>query len=76
MSTGHLMLAHLRKNRESDKFRGFNYRKIIVDSEKMVYRGCVPSKVIAWEVTYKDNYLAQFKNLKQVKEFIRVKANT
>ena len=76
MSTGHLMLAHLRKNRESDKFRGFNYRKIIVDSENMVYRGCVPSKVIAWEVTYKDNYLARFKNLKQAQDFIRMKANT
>lgn len=67
---------HVKRPRESDKFKGFNYRKIRVDSDKIIYRKCLPNKITAWEVTYNDEYLARFKNLKQAKDFIKLKANT
>lgn len=75
------MLPHLTKNRESDKFRGFSYRKKLVDRSHVYVikptgkSKIVKSKVIAWDVFYQDTYLAEFDTLKEVKYFIKEKAN-
>jgi hypothetical protein len=69
-------VTHIKKPRESDKFKGFSYRKIRVDSDKIIFRKCLPNKIIAWEVSFNNDYVARFKNLKQAQDFIRMKANT
>ena len=70
-----IYVTHIKRPKESDKFKGFNYRKIRVDSDKIVFRGVLPNKITAWEVTYNDEYIARFKNLKQAQDFIRTKAS-
>jgi hypothetical protein len=60
---------HLNQNRSSDKFRGFSYRKIFVDSVKT--NGY--SKVISWDVYYSDTKLVTLPTLKQVKYYIGTK---
>ena len=65
------MLKHLTKNRISDKFRGFSYRKVLVDSS--ANRRGVISKVIAWEVSYSDVPLTTLSTLKEVKYYISTK---
>jgi hypothetical protein len=68
------MLKHLTKNRVSDKFRGFSYRKVLVDSSANK-RG-IKSKVIAWEVSYSNVPLATVSTLKEVKYYISTKVTT
>lgn len=72
----HYMLAHLIKNRESDKFRGFSYRKTLKDTGFVHQVKNVPTKVIAWDVYYKDEKLIQLDTLKEVNHYIKEKANT
>lgn len=64
------MLKHLTQNRVSDKFRGFSYRKILVDSTNK--RG-IKSKVIAWEVSFSNTPLTTLSTLKEVKYYIGTK---
>lgn len=79
------MLEHLSKNRESDKFRGFSYRKKLVDRTRtkvVIYpsgnKGVrhIKSKVIAWDVMFHGKVLTEFDTLKEVKHYINEKANT
>ena len=65
--TSHYMLKHLCQNRTSDKYRGFSYKKTLVDSRSRQY------KVIAWEVYYKDTKLTTLDTLKEVKYYISTK---
>jgi hypothetical protein len=69
----HYMLAHLTKNRESDKFRGFSYRKTLKDSKSN--SNYYQSKVIAWDVYYSERKLATLDTLKEVKHFISTEAS-
>lgn len=64
------MLKHLTKNRTSDKYRGFSYKKVLVDS---VDKHGKKSKVIAWEVYYADTQLTTLDTLKQVHWYISTK---
>jgi len=70
MDMNHYMIRHLTQNRTSDKFRGFSYRKILVDS---VNKKGHKSKVIAWEVAYADKPLTTLSTLKEVKYYISTK---
>ena len=63
------MLKHLIQNRTSDKYRGFSYRKILVDSNRT--KGY--SKVIAWDIYYQDVRLTTLDTLKEVKYYIETK---
>lgn len=63
------MMEHLVKNRTSDKFRGFSYRKTLVESRRT--KGY--TKVIAWDVYYKDTKLTTLDTLKEVKYYISTK---
>ena len=65
------MLPHHTRERKSDKFRGFSYRKVLKDSDARRYRG--QSKVIAWDVLFKGDKLATLDTLKEVKHFIEVR---
>lgn len=62
-------MKHLVQNRTSDKFRGFSYRKTLVDSCRT--KGY--TKVIAWDVYYKDTKLTTLDTLKEVKYYIGTK---
>lgn len=64
------MLKHLTQNRTSDKYRGFSYRKILVDS---VNKRGKKSKVIAWEICYSDVPLTTLSTIKEVKYYIGTK---
>lgn len=66
----HYMLKHLTQNRTSDKYRGFSYRKILVDS---VNKRGKKSKVIAWEICYSDVPLTTLSTIKEVKYYIGTK---
>jgi len=67
----HYMLKHLVQNRTSDKFRGFSYRKILVDSSNN--RKGYQAKVIAWDIYYQNVRLTQLDTLKEVKYYIETK---
>jgi hypothetical protein len=64
------MLKHLTQNRTSDRFRGFSYRKILVDSRNK--RGEI-NKAIAWDIYYQDVRLTTLDTLKEVKYYIDTK---
>lgn len=64
------MLKHLTQNRTSDKYRGFSYKKILVDS---VDKRGKKSKVIAWQVCYSDVPLTVLSTVKEVKYYISTK---
>lgn len=66
----HYMLKHLTQNRTSDKYRGFSYRKILVDS---VDKRGKKSKVIAWEICYSNVPLTTLSTIKEVKYYIGTK---
>jgi hypothetical protein len=68
----HYMLKHLTQNRTSDKFRGFSYRKILVDSVNKHGR---KSKVIAWQICFSDKPLTVLSTLKEVKYYIGTKVD-
>lgn len=68
----HYMLKHLTQNRTSDKYRGFSYRKILVDS---VNKRGKKSKVIAWEICYSDVPLTTLSTIKEVKYYIGTKVS-
>ncbi len=65
------MLKHLTKNRTSDRFRGFSYKKVLVTST----RSKEYNKVIAWDVYYKDVKLTTLDTLKEVKYYIESKTS-
>ncbi len=67
------MLRHLTQNRTSDKFRGFSYRKILVDS---IDKKGKKNKVIAWEVAYSNVPLTTLSTLKEVKYYISTKVTS
>jgi hypothetical protein len=67
----HYMLEHLRKNRTSDRFRGFSYRKTLISSNRT--KGY--SKVIAWDIYYQDTKLTTLGTLKEVKYYIESKTS-
>ncbi len=64
------MLKHLTTNRSSDRFRGFSYRKVLVDSRTK--RG-ERTKIINWDVYYQDTKLTTLPYLKDVKCYIETK---
>ena len=64
------MLKHLTQNRTSDKYRGFSYKKVLVDSIDKKGR---KSKVIAWQVYYSDTQLTTLSTLKEVHYYISTK---
>jgi hypothetical protein len=66
------MMKHLIQNRTSDRFRGFSYRKTLVNSNRT--RGY--SKVIAWDIYYQDVKLTTLDTLKEVKYYIESKTRT
>jgi hypothetical protein len=68
----HYMLEHLRKNRTSDRFRGFSYRKTLVTSART--KGY--TKVIAWDIFYQDKKLTTLDTLKEVRYYIESKTRT
>lgn len=68
----HYMLPHLAKNRESDKFRGFSYRKILVESPNTT--DTYHSKIINWEIKYQDTVLNRVSTLREAKIYIASKA--
>lgn len=76
------MLDFLVRPRESDKFRGFSYRKKLVSrSYKYTWKKTGRTETrktstIAWDVFYQDTHLAEFDTLKEVKHYISEKANT
>lgn len=63
------MMEHLTKNRSSDRFRGFSYRKTLIASNRT--KGY--TKVIAWDVYYKDVKLTTLDTIKEVKHYIETK---
>lgn len=66
----HYMLEHLRKNRTSDRFRGFSYRKTLIQSSRTKY-----TKVIAWDIYYQDKKLTTLDTLKEVRHYIESKTS-
>jgi len=66
------MLKHLTKRRDSDRFRGFSYRKTLRDVTNR--KGVTTSKVIAWEISYENEYLTTLDTLKEVTYYIETKA--
>jgi hypothetical protein len=64
------MLKHLTKNRTSDKYRGFSYKKVLVDS---INKKGEVNKVIAWDIFYSDKRLTTLDTLKEVKYYIETK---
>ena len=71
----HYMLKHLTRQRKlrENKYQDFSYKKTLKNSYNA--RGRL-SQVIVWDVFYNSSFIEQFENLKQVKEFIKEKADT
>ena len=65
-------MKHLIQNRTSDRFRGYSYRKTLVDSIRT--KGY--TKVIAWDIYYQDKKLTTLDTLKEVKYYIESKTRT
>ena len=71
----HYMLKHLTRQRKlrENKYQDFSYKKTLKNSYNA--RGRL-SQVIVWDVFYNSSFIQQFENLKQVRQFIKEKAET
>lgn len=63
------------RNRVNDKFKGFSYNKVYVDSEKTFHSKGVPVKIIAWEVKYNNSFIMTCPSLKEAILLIKTKSD-